>query len=95
MEENQPLETVHEQFLFEMHVVCAADIIGCSVFAAVQRDGTKFTRVLYGPADDVRAIDVDYWEEIGWIDMWYGEPSPWSAMVGPALDYHFALRKKA
>jgi hypothetical protein len=48
MEENQPLETVDEQFLFEMNVVCSDEIIGCSVFAALQADGTKFTRVLYG-----------------------------------------------
>jgi hypothetical protein len=95
MEENQPLETVEEQFLFEMNVVCSDEIIGCSVFAAVQADGTKFTRVLYGSIEDVRTIDVQHWEELGWIDMWYGEPSPWSAMVGPSLDYHFALKKNA
>lgn len=95
MEENQPLETIDEQFLFEMNVVTANEIIGCSVFAAILADGTNFTRVLYGPIEDVRTIDVDHWEEVGWIDMWYGEPSVWSAMVGPSLDYHFALRKKA
>jgi hypothetical protein len=95
MEENQPLETVDEKFLFEMNVVCADEIIGCSVFTALQADGTKFTRVLYGSAEDVRIIDLEHWEESGWIDLWYGEPSPWSAMVGPSLDYHFALRKNA
>ena len=92
MEQNQPLEAVDQQFLFTMTVVCGDEIFDCKVFSALLSDGTRFTRVLYGPEE--RIIDVDRWEELGWIDMWYGEPSPWSALVGPSLDYHFAQNKK-
>lgn len=87
MEENQPLEAIKQDFLFNMVVVCGDEIFDCRVFSAMLADGTRFTRVVYGPEE--RIIDVDRWEEEGWIDMWYGEPSPWSALVGPSLDYHF------
>jgi hypothetical protein len=95
MEENKPLEAVDQQFLFNMAVVCADEIFDCRVFSAMLSDGTRFTRVLYADGADERTIDMDHWEEQGWIDMWYGEPSPWSAMVGPSLDYHFAQNKNA
>ncbi|MES2328178.1 MAG: hypothetical protein V4539_01160 [Bacteroidota bacterium] len=95
MEQNQPLEVVEQQFQFEMTVACGDELFACRVFSALQPDGTRFTRVLYNAGVEERTIDVAYWEEEGWIDMWYGEPSPWSALVAPALDYHFAIRKKA
>jgi hypothetical protein len=91
MDENKPLEPVTQEFAFPMTVVCSDEIFECRVFAALAADGTRFTRVLYGPEE--RIIDLEYWEDEGWIDIWYGEPSPWSALVGPSLDYHFASRK--
>jgi hypothetical protein len=94
MEDNHPLEAVTQQFLFTMSVVCMDEIFNCRVFTAVQRDGTQFTRVLYDEGPDERIIDVDYRGEQGWIDLWYGEPSPWSALVAAALNYHFAQNKK-
>ncbi len=95
MDQNKPLEAVNQQFLFIMGVVCSDDIFECRVFSAMLADGTRFTRVMYNDGADKRIIDVDRWEEVGWIDMWYGEPSPWSALVGPSLDYHFAQNKNA
>jgi hypothetical protein len=77
MNENRPLETVKQDFLFDMSVVCADEIFACKVYAAQQADGTRFTRVTYDLGQGVKTIDVDYWEEEGWIDLWYGEPSPW------------------
>jgi hypothetical protein len=94
MERNEPLEAVDQQFLFSMALVCVDEIYSCRVYAARLADGTQFTRVVSEEGACERVIDVDYWEEVGWIDMWYGEPSPWSALVGPALDYHIAGNKK-
>lgn len=93
-DQHQPLPAVEQKFLFGMTVVCGDELFDCKVFAAGLADGTEFTRVVYDNHGEERIVDVDRWEEVGWIDMWYGEPSPWSALVGPSLDYHFAQINK-
>jgi hypothetical protein len=97
MEESEKLEPFELKHLFDATIVIGADLAQTEVYAAMLRDGTRFTRVILWPGDtkQERIVDVDYWEGLGWIDMYTGEPSVWSELVAPSLDYHNAHRKNA
>ena len=95
MEEIEKLEPTEMKSLFSMTIVMGHELNPCDVYAARLSDGTAFIRVVLCPneAGRERIIDVDYWEGLGWIDMYTGEPSVWSDLVAPSLDYHNAHRR--
>lgn len=89
MEETQKLDPTEMTHIFDMTVAFEKRLMPCEVYFARLSDGSTFTRVVAWPGDlkRERYIDVDRWEE-GWIDMYTGEASHWSELVGGALDYH-------
>lgn len=88
MEEIQKLDPTEMTHIFDMTVAFDKRLMPCEVYFARLADGSTFTRVIAWPADPIRehVIDVDRWEE-GWIDMYTGEASHRSELVGHSLDY--------
>lgn len=88
----QPLE---QNLVFQMTIAMGERLIPCDVYFARMSADITFTRVIMYPGDKKaeRIIDVDR-DETGWIDMYTGEESPWSAMVAAPLDYHIQQNKQ-
>lgn len=78
-----------------MTISIGNELIPAEVYFARLSDDITFTRVIIHPGspESQRIIDVDR-DETGWIDMYTGEDSPWSRLVGPSLDFHIAQNKK-
>jgi hypothetical protein len=88
----QPLE---QTLVFDMIISIGNELIPCDVYFARLSQDITFTRVIIYPGNkpSERIIDVDRDEE-GWIDMYTGEPSAWSQLVAPSLDFHIAQNKQ-
>ena len=90
----EPIDTSEETKIFDLVIALGKSLLPCEVYFARATDGSTFTRVvLYPGVVGEMMVDMDKWED-EWIDMYSGECSPWTKLVGAAIDFKIIENKK-
>jgi hypothetical protein len=90
----EPINTVEESKIFDLLVPIMDTLIPCEVWFAKAEGDITFTRVvLYPGTEHERLVDMDKLDG-EWIDVYSCQPTPWTILLGPAIDLRINEQQK-